>query len=301
MSDLLQRVKNLHLTQNVMGINKKYLDEKIANLKVTGVSHKKRTPKLIVSLTSFPERMYDIHYCLFSLLTQSVKPDKIILWLGQDEFLNKEKDLPKEVLRLKDFGLSIEFTKDIKSYTKLLPALEKYPNDLIVTADDDIFYPQKWLEKLYGEYLKDNTCVMCHRAHKIKFDVNGQILPYKNWEQEIKDNSASFLNFLTGVGGVLYPPNSFYKDISDEKKFNTLTPNADDIWLWSMLVLNNKKIKSIENPMNKLTYINLQRERGLLNEKTLSSTNILENDIQLKNVMNEYPQILEILQKENSK
>ena len=34
------------------------------------------------------------------LLTQSLAPDKIILWLANSQFPNKEKDLPENLLKL---------------------------------------------------------------------------------------------------------------------------------------------------------------------------------------------------------
>jgi hypothetical protein len=43
-------------------------------------------PRAIVSLTSCPERMYDIHFCTFSLLNQITKPDAVILWLAEEQF-----------------------------------------------------------------------------------------------------------------------------------------------------------------------------------------------------------------------
>lgn len=49
--------------------------------------------------------------CLDSVCGQSHKPDEIILWLGDEEFPNREKDIPEAVLKLKDCGISIKFTK----------------------------------------------------------------------------------------------------------------------------------------------------------------------------------------------
>ena len=44
-------------------------------------------------------------------------------------------------LRQKKFGLQIEYYEEnIKSYTKLLPSLQKYPDDIIITVDDDAYY-----------------------------------------------------------------------------------------------------------------------------------------------------------------
>ena len=48
-----------------------------------------REKQLIVTLTSFPERINEVHLCINTLLNQTLKPDKIILWLAEEEFPNK--------------------------------------------------------------------------------------------------------------------------------------------------------------------------------------------------------------------
>lgn len=280
-------------------INKRKVSQEIKNNNNWGLNAEQRTPQLIVSLTSFPQRMKDIHFCLHSLLCQNLKPDKIILWLGEEEFPNKEKDIPKSVLNLKKRGLSIQWCKDIKSYKKLIPALKKYPKDIIVTADDDIFYPNDWLEKLYNAYLDDPDCIYSHRAHQITFDDNN-IKPYSAWIKCISSPDKSFLNFSTGSGGILYPPNSLFDDVANESLFMKLTPMADDIWFWAMAVLNDKKNKIVDNNYSQLTYINPERELGLNGEITLYKINGIngKNDIQIQNITNYYPSLKEKLLKE---
>ena len=271
--DLFRKLKSQQNSINKLnflltnGINKEQLSYDIENFKNSGINEQQRTTKLIVSLTSFPERMYDLHFCLYSLLTQTLKPDEVILWLAADEFPNKEADLPQKVLKLKENGLTIKWCENIGSYKKLIPALKEYPDDIIVTADDDIFYPSVWLEKLYSSYLKNSEYIHCHRAHKITFDASGCIEPYEKWKKCIDDKTASFINFFTGAGGILYPPNCFYKDILNEDIFTQLAPRADDIWFWAMCVLNNKKIKVIENSINQITYTNPARELQIFNEE----------------------------------
>ena len=280
------------------GINYAVTEHKIEQMTEPGVSDTPREPRLIVSLTSYPERMYDIHYCLYSLLTQSVKPDKLILWLAEEEFPNREKDIPQKVLRLQNFGLTIKWCKNLKSYKKLIPALKEYPRDIIVTADDDVFYPPNWLEKLYNAYLddiKDNIYIYmpiyANRVHKITF--NGEIMkPYADWQKSIDDNSSDFINVAVGCGGILYPPGVLYKDVLDEKTFVQAAPSADDLWFWAMAVLNNTQIKVIKNPINEITYTNPAREFGFSREKTLANSNINGgNDLQLNNIIKKYPEI----------
>ncbi|NQX93392.1 MAG: hypothetical protein HRT64_00430 [Erythrobacter sp.] len=40
--------------------------------------------------------------------------------------------------------------------------------------------------------------------------------------------------FPTGVGGVLYPPGAFDKQVTDENLFMKLAPRGDDIWFFWM-------------------------------------------------------------------
>jgi len=276
------------------GVNKEKISYEMENFKERGVIQNPGSPRLIVSLTSYPDRMYDIHYAVYSLLNQTKKPDMVILYLAEDEFPNGEKDLPKKLLKLKENGLTIKWCENLKSYKKLIPALCEFPNDIIVTADDDIYYPNDWLLKLYDSYLKTPEYIHCHRAHKITFK-NNEIDLYTNWRSCIDDNSASFINFFTGAGGVLYPPNSLHKDVLNKELFLKLAPNADDIWFYSMAILNNRKIKVVHKPHNDIKYVNPKRDIGLYDESTLclKENSGDGNDTQLKNVLEHYPEIKE--------
>ena len=306
LNKIIQQVWNkkiLELKKQNLSINKNEIDKQIQNFKDSAVTNEKRKPRFIVSLTSYPERLnLDVHYCIFSLLNQTLKPDEIVLWLAIEEFPNKELDIPERILKFKENGLTIKFTHNIKSYKKLIPALKEYPNDVIITADDDIYYDKQWFEKLYNAYLDDDNCIICNRAHKVKIDEYGNIAPYKSWDKIIDDNTCSYMNFFTGCGGVLYTKSLLYKDIFNEELFTKLAPNADDIWFWAMAILNKTKIKIISEPCNKIIPVNYDREHGLGGHTTLFTTNIIENDFQLKNIVDYYPQILSILKSEiNSK
>ena len=53
-----------------------------------GVTRDKRSPQLIVSLTSFPARIDKIHLTINTLLRQNTKPDRVVLWLTESQFPN---------------------------------------------------------------------------------------------------------------------------------------------------------------------------------------------------------------------
>ncbi len=273
-------------------LNKRKLDKEISNLCGICLNKEPRNPKFVVSMTSFPQRIDDIHYCIYSVLNQEVKPDKIILWLSDEEFCEKENSLPKTLTNLTKHGLSIKWCKNLKSYKKLIPLLKENNTDIIVTADDDVYYPSDWLKILYESYLQNPEYIHCHRAHKIEFDGSNNIAPYTKWNLCITDAEPSFLNFFTGVGGVLYPPYSLYKDITDENLFMQLAPNADDIWFWAMCVLNNKKISVVKTPITKFIPLNPKTQDEKSEYFSLFKINKTQNDIQLKNVLQKYPQIM---------
>lgn len=290
---------NKELYPHHKSINKRLLDVEIKNFNEMGVTTYKRDKKLIVSLTSFPERLYDIHYCIFSIFNQSIKPDEVVLWLASNQFPNGEKDIPQNVLNLKKFGLKINWCEDLKSYKKLIPSLSEYPNDLIVTADDDLFYPENWLELLYDEHKKNPKYIICQRSRNVSLDAEGSFESYNEWELNVGETEPSFTNLSTNGAGSLFPPNSLHSDVCNNELFEKLCPTADDIWVWAMAILNKTKIKCVKNNMVQLTYINLARELNIINEKTLYSSNFEGgNDLQLKQIIDYYPDVLKVVEED---
>ena len=265
----------------------KYLANNIGNYQ--GINSVKRTIPVIVSLTSFPERYEDLVISLYSILKQSLKPDKIILWLGKDENISQVNDLPYDITQFIKNGLEIRFVKDKKSYTKILYALKEYPDSIIVTADDDVFYPKNWLSKLYYSYAAHPEDIQVHRAHRVKI-IRGGIAPYETWAKHVEEETARFDNFLTGVGGVLYPPNCFNKEALREDVFLKYSSNADDIWLWFMALLNNRKIRVVKNHIKTLTCTNLYRQIFKKGRTLYAQNSMGGNDEQIHNLMKLYGQ-----------
>ncbi len=215
----------------------------------------------------------------------------LVLWLANEDFPNKEKDLPWVVIMLMKKGLLVKWHSNLRSYLKLIPSLKEYPNDIIVTADDDVYYPYNWVEVLYISYLKKPNSIQCHRAHKIKFDLSKTVLPYLEWEFFTKQVSTSYLNFLTGHGGVLYPPFSLYKDVLKGEIFMNLSPSGDDIWFWAMAVLNGTKITIPEGHICLFKTIGGTQETSLYYENWDSG----KYDQQISAVFKAYPQLNEVI------
>ena len=281
--------------QGILAIDKDYCDKQMARFKPKS---KPIVKDMVLSMTSYPERIYDIHYAIFSILDQDIQPEKFILWLADEEFPNGEKDIPETILKFKNYGLEIKFTDAIRSFKKIVPALINFPNSILVSADDDIYYPKDWLKKLYNSYKKDPTKIYAHRIHRA-IVRDGKFAPYARWESCIVDVNGSVANYPTSVGGCLYPPNSLHKDATNKAIFLKLCPHNDDHWVWTMALLNKTLIANPQCPMNdNLVYINPNRELQLSGETTLFQINISQNDIQLE-TLNNYYNIIQYIQKSN--
>lgn len=261
-----------------------------------GIKQEKENEKMIVvSLTSFPARIHACNEVVKSLLLQKKKPNRLLLWLAVEQFPKGEIELPIALLELQRFGLEICWCNDIRPYKKLIPTLEQYPEAIIVTADDDLYYRGDWLKVLYIEYLKRPDCICSHRITKFLLQEGDyKIIPgsCEVWEQ------PSFLNKLGGGSGTLFPPHTLYKDITKAELFMQLCPTNDDIWFWLMAVLNGTKIYApdIRKRQTELVYIAGTQEGPTLWSVNIDGEMLLWKDF--ARTLAYYPEVDDILKKE---
>lgn len=251
--------------------------------------------KIVVSITSFPERVYNncTAKAIKTLLSQTIKPDFLVLWLADSQFGNRENDLPADLLDLKNYGLNIEWCENIGSYKKLIPALKKYPKDIIITVDDDICYAPDTIETLYKSYLKSPQNVHAHRCGRvvIKDNILKNVPTCYLFDKKYE---ASFLNRLTGNAGVLYPPNIFSELVF--KDFQKILPTHDDIWFWGMLVLNGVKTQVVKGYSESVYPIDNSQQFGLCKINSNSGAGMSINEA-YKKFVKFYPEIIRLLQK----
>lgn len=250
--------------------------------------------EIIVSLTSYPARIDTVWLTISSLLNQTLKPKKVILWLAKEQFPNE--NLPKRLLKLKERGLEIVWCEDLKPHKKYYYAMEQYPDYFIVTADDDILYPENHLEQLWRGYEKYPDSIICHWSHRISFKEEGSFLSYNLWIDNDED-FPSFLNLAVGCNGILYPPNAMPKEAFNKEKIKELVLNTDDLWLKCMSILND--IKVINCNKISLIYFNVLKvqKTGLWRQNTREEN---RNDKVWQNLMKEYPTVYRKLKREDN-
>jgi hypothetical protein len=188
---------------------------------------------IIVSLTTIPSRLKMVHLVVRSILCQKDIPQTVILYLND----SLKNDIPRNLRSITSNFFEIRYSPLNCSHRKLIYSLESFPNQVIVTCDDDLLYTEKWLKSLYNTHLKYPKDIVAHRLRTICYDENNEVLPYKKWKYT-KGNDTEFNNLLPiGCGGVLYPPHSLLEIATDHNLFLTLAPKADDLWFKAMSFL----------------------------------------------------------------
>lgn len=224
-------------------INKRII--KLANAYLDNVSafpqiHSKHTSNaIIVSLTSIPQRIQTTYLTIESLLRQSIRPDHIILYLAKDEFLDRK--LPTKICKQMDRGLEVKYVDNIRSHKKYCYALQEYRDSLLVTADDDIIYPECMLSRLLEKYNRFPNSIICNRCNIIR-RIGGKPMSYVRWKgnedyESLDDIDEKDIFFTTG-GGTLFPAWLLSEESVNVGKIMELCPTADDVWLNFMARLN---------------------------------------------------------------
>lgn len=240
------------------------------------------TSELIVSLTTYGARIFDVHLVIESIARQTIKPNKIILWLDEAEFTNE--DLPIVLKKQMDRGLEVRFCKNYRSYKKIVPTLNMFPDAYVVTIDDDIIYPFDLIERLVKTHRKHPNIVIGCRAHKITKLPSGKLAPYLNWQLSSSDTTVGHDVFLTTGAGTLFPPAILPKETVDESLFGELCPNADDVWIKVMLLKNDVKCGLVDRHRRfdqDFKFIPFNQSTGL----SIENVHNHENDAQLKRAL----------------
>ena len=222
-------------------------------------SHDRESCEAVVSLTSIPSRLRFLDLTIRSLMAQSIRPGKILLWLHED-LRGKE---PKALRSLVGEMFSIHYSGLTCSHRKLIHTLELYPHAVIVTCDDDQLYPNNWLERLVEDHKRFPGEIIANECKSILCSADGETLPYKQWPGKIDAGFSDASLMPVGYGGVLYPPDSLLPEVTDSVVFLQLAPKADDLWFKAMSFLKGtpcrKATRSSQTPARRRCGIRCRR------------------------------------------
>ena len=281
-----KKIKNLndlsadYLVDRISYVNRtEYLSNCALNCITPGISNDKYCDNdIIVSLTTYGRRFYDVYLAIESIMQQSMKPNRIVLWLA-DEM--KNENIPQVLRNQQNRGLEIRYCKDIRSYTKLIPSLKEFSSSAIITIDDDYLYHFDLIENLVNAHRKNHNLIYCAWAYRIKLNKNKKFEKYAKWGKN-PYYDISPLNFPRGVGGILYPPHCFSQEVFNEQVFTDICKYADDVWFKAMALLNGVMSQKI------FTHNNLKNNNAQYTSLSLINIDNEMNDVQLKAVFDKY-------------
>ena len=143
--------------------------------------------KAIISLTSWKARIGTVAKTIYSLIKQC-PGFHIVLVLSEEEFPQKESELPENLMLFVDNDL-VEILwvyENWKSFKKVLPTMEKYKHIPIISADDGCIYIRNYAQELYDKWLSNKANIISEN-YVYRYGVK----------------------ILMGGCGVLYPPHIF--------------------------------------------------------------------------------------------
>lgn len=188
-----------------------------------------REDGIVVSLTSFPARMKVVWITLDSLFRQKTRPDKIVLYLTDEEFPGGLAEVPERVKKFTASGLEIRFVPDnLYCHNKYFYALREFPEAVVVTVDDDSYYRSDTVGRLVEMHRKYPSAVCCNIASVINLDSFDN---YSSWKKSSVPHAPNDLCLANGFSGVLYPPHVMGSGLFDKELLKKLAPKADDLWL----------------------------------------------------------------------
>jgi len=166
--------------------------------------------RVVVSFTTIPSRIAHIKPMMESIVIQTYKPDRIVLWLPdiclkQGIGYNISEDM---LTWIKDNDIEIgQCGKDWGSPTKLIPALmsEKDPDTIIITVDDDSVYEKHAIEELVEGAKENPSASIGFMGLKGKRFLQSELRSVKQKYREV--------HLLGGYRGILYRRGFFEDDI----------------------------------------------------------------------------------------
>ena len=243
------------------------------------------TLPIVVSMTSYPARFHSLEATIKSIVIQTIRPSKIVLYLD-DSVANN--DVPQNIRSLEQYGLEIRFRPyDMKPHKKYHFAIQEFPDCDVITVDDDVLYPNDLIETLYETHKKFPGCVVAARGHKMRFDDEGSLMSYNEWEWETKDILHPSLSIIaTGVGGVLYPVRcNYHEDTFKVDLLLQLSQNNDDIWLRVMETLVKTKVVLTDRHLIENEYVAMETQGASLQRSNVHQNS---NDQFMHNLVNYY-------------
>ena len=172
---------------------------------------------IYISISTIPPRLKNLNESVRSLLNQTRKPDKIFINIPYKYKRFSETIEDNQIPKFDSSIVEVTRCEDCGPGTKLLGSLNKFEkNSLVILADDDHFYEDYMVEKLFYFYSKAPNNAYSFFVYPLEnfpvaqgadgFAINtNHLIGIKNfYEQVVKDYKELFLNDDLWISYFLY-------------------------------------------------------------------------------------------------
>lgn len=187
--------------------------------------------RLIVSITSYPERIKQLRNTLVSLTKQTYKDFDVVLTFTHDEYEKMKTEVNEMISKL---GLSIIINlvdENTYCHKNTFEVMKLYPNNPILVLDDDVVRVHSCVGDFVEDYLKYNCIISRTFYYELR---NEKIISTKGilFKPDIKFFTGVEVPH-TGQHGILYPPNCFTNPaFYDVNLIKACSPTSTEMWIF---------------------------------------------------------------------
>jgi hypothetical protein len=191
------------------------------------------TRRVIVSLSTLPDRIENLEPTLRCLMEQTRVPDEIVLAVPEFSLRQQKPYLVPESLTQHSRLRILRCGKDWGPATKFIPVVQEElaagrGNTLIMVVDDDRVYPPDALETYLHYHQQLPEAALCFRGAPMPIDLKWR-RPQLVRADRIREPRK--VAVVTGCGSYLIQPRFFHAQLWD---YSAAPPGAfymDDIWI----------------------------------------------------------------------
>lgn len=250
-------------------------------------------------MTTWPPRYNDAVKAMAEIVKQREKynlEDKVhcILVLSEDEVKNTPTSSKSLIMFMKDMDVEIVIDKgNIRSHKKLIPTLERYPDNPILVIDDDLQQQDLWLRT----FVKDHEAYpedIIYGMSRSKICVNKDgIIHEERLKMLYSQPGLKSINLkpANGASGTLYPAHTFKdKRFFDRELFMKVSPTSDETWQFAFAMFERPSFRCLSGH-------NIPYSIGAKEDCALYNTNVHIYDKIHNDIAAVIPEYLEALRK----
>lgn len=224
------------------------------------------TTRIVVSMSTIPDRLKYMKPTLCSILDQNVRVHEICINIPKISRKGLKYSIPKWLSELKSITIH-RVEKDEGPATKLLPTLRRestskskhhLESTKIIVIDDDNIYHSNTIQTLVACSMANPKCAITN--YGVKLNKAG-LLPDIKTRIRMFYQPSMEVDLLQGFSGFLVTPDMFPERVYEIKDCPPEAISVDDVWFSGWLRYNKTKIITPDYTYRQMPIVNFGKMR----------------------------------------